>query len=187
MTETARIEPLFTPEQIEARIQELAMEIIALRPEAREAEGLLMVGPLKGAVVFMSDLARALSELGIRVDLSFMKLSSYGAGTKSSGTVVLGHDIDMEVAGRHVLLVDDIIDTGRTIAFAQDYLTARSPQSVTTVLLLDKPSRRVVDAPYDLAGFVIEDLFVLGFGTDLNQRYRELPFIGVRISDEGSS
>ena len=187
MTETARIEPLFTADQIQARIRELAREVVSLRPEAREAEGLLMVGPLKGAVVFMSDLARALSDLGVRVDLSFMKLSSYGAGTESSGTVVLGHDIDMEVAGRHVLLVDDIIDTGRTIAFAHDYLAARSPQSVTTVLLLDKPSRRVVDAPYDLAGFVIEDLFVLGFGTDLNQRYRELPFIGVRISDEGSS
>jgi len=81
-----------------------------------------------------------------------------------------------------VLLVDDIIDTGRTIAFAQEYLTARGPKSMTTVLLLDKPSRRVVHVPFELAGFRIEDLFVLGYGTDLDQRYRELPFIGVRVS-----
>ena len=178
----SRIEPLFSAEQIHNRIAELAAEIIELRPEAREPDGLLMVGPLKGAVVFMADLARALSRLGIRVDLSFIGLSSYGAGTESSGTVVLGQDVDMDVAGRHVLLVDDIIDTGRTIAFAQEYLTARGPKSMTTVLLLDKPSRRVVHVPFELAGFRIEDLFVLGYGTDLDQRYRELPFIGVRVS-----
>jgi len=182
MSESARIVPLFVEDQIRARIEELAAEIVQVRPEALAPEGLVMVGPLKGAVVFMSDLARALSRLGVRVDLSFMKLSSYGAGTESTGKVVLGQDVDMEVSGRHVLLVDDIIDTGRTIAFAQEYLGARSPQSITTVLLLDKPSRRVVEVPYDLAGFVIEDLFVLGFGTDLDQRYRELPFIGVRQS-----
>ena len=180
MSVTARIEPLFDAEEIHHRIAGLASEILALRPEAKSPEGLLMVGPLKGAVVFMSDLARALSRLGVRVDMSFMKLSSYGGGTESTGTVVLEQDVDMDVAGRHVLLVDDIIDTGRTIAFAQKYLAERNPQSVTTVLLLDKPARRVVDVPYDLAGFVIEDLFVLGFGTDLDQRYRELPFIGVR-------
>ena len=180
MSHSPHIEPLFDAEQIQARIDGLAEEIIALRPESLHPDGLLMVGPLKGAVVFMADLARALSRRGVRVDLSFMKLSSYGAGTESSGRVVLGQDVDMEVAGRHVLLVDDIIDTGRTIAFAQEYLQARDPESLTTVLLLDKPARRVVEAPYDLAGFVIEDLFVLGFGTDLDQRHRELPFIGVR-------
>ena len=180
MKETVHIEPLFTAEQIQARIAELAQEIADLCPAALEPGGLLMVGPLKGAVVFQCDLARALSCLGVRVDLSFMKLSSYGAGTESSGTVVLDQDVDMDVAGRHVLLVDDIIDTGRTIAFAQEYLAERHPESLTTVLLLDKPARRVVDVPYDLAGFVIDDLFVLGFGTDLDQQYRELPYIGVR-------
>jgi hypoxanthine phosphoribosyltransferase len=180
------IDPLFDAGQIQRRINELAAEIIQLRPEALESDGLLMVGPLKGAVVFMSDLARALSRHAVRVDLSFMKLSSYGAETESSGTVVLGSDVDMDIAGRHVLLVDDIIDTGRTIAFAQAYLSERNPKTMTTVLLLDKPSRRVVDVPYDLAGFVIEDLFVLGFGTDLDQRFRELPFIGVRRSPSAS-
>jgi hypoxanthine phosphoribosyltransferase len=180
MSVETRIEPLFDEAEIRHRIAGLAVEVLSLKPEARSPEGLLMVGPLKGAVVFMADLARALSRLGVRVDMSFMKLSSYGAGTESAGTVSLDQDVDMEVSGRHVLLVDDIIDTGRTIAFAQAYLAERSPLSVTTVLLLDKPARRVVEAPYDLAGFVIEDLFVLGFGTDLDQRYRELPFIGVR-------
>jgi len=181
---SSRIDPLFTADQIRDRIEELAAEIVALRPQAHAPEGLLMVGPLKGAVVFMADLARALSRRGIRVDLSFVGLASYGEGTESSGQVKLYQDVDMDVRGRHVLLVDDIIDTGRTIAFAQKLLVDRAPASLLTVLLLDKPSRRVVDAPYDLAGFVIEDLFVLGFGTDLNQRYRELPYLGVRTASE---
>jgi hypoxanthine phosphoribosyltransferase len=175
-----QLEILFSEEQIRRRVEELATEVLAFRPEVLEPHGLLMVGPLKGAAIFMADLSRALSRLGVRVDLSFMKLSSYGAGTESSGTVLLGQDVDMDVEGRHVLLVDDIIDTGRTMEYARDYLLERRPASLTMAALLDKPSRRAVDAECDLVGFEIEDRFVLGYGTDLDQRFRELPYIGVK-------
>ncbi len=171
--------PLFTADQIAARVAELAAEIDAALPHGARGDGLLLVGPLKGAVMLVADLARALSRRGLRVDLCFVTLSSYGAGTESSGTVTMTADLDMPVAGRHVLLVDDIVDTGRTFDFALRLLANRDPASIRTVALLDKPSRRVVDVQLDHVGFPIEDLFVIGYGTDLDQRYRELPDVRV--------
>ena len=172
-------EVLFSRSQIDARILSLASEISAAHATKWGESGVVMVGPLKGAVVFMADLSRALSDQGLRVDLSFIRLSSYGAGTVSSGQVVLGDDVDMDVVGRDVILVDDIIDTGGTLAFAQEYLAERRPRSVITVAFLDKPARREIEVKVDHVGFEIPDLFVIGYGTDLDQRYRELPYIGV--------
>ena len=171
---------LFSQQQISARVGSLATEIVSQWPACQAEDGIVMVGPLKGAVVFMADLARALSSLGVRVDLAFMKLSSYGAGTVSSGSVTMEHAVDMDVSARHVLLIDDIIDTGRTLDFARRELDRAGPASTFIVSFLDKPSRRVVEVPVDLVGFTIEDVFVLGYGTDLDQRYRELPYVGVR-------
>ena len=166
---------LFSAERIARRIDELAADL------AREAppEGFAVVGPLKGAVMLIADLARALRRHGVPVTLDFLGLSSYGAGTVSSGTVLLLHDLSHPVAGRHVLLVDDIVDTGRTLRFAREHLLGKKPASLRTLVLLDKPSRRVVEVQVEHVGFDIPDLFVVGYGTDLDQAYRDLDFVGV--------
>lgn len=173
------VQILFSADVLARRIQELAAEIAAALPPEARADGLVVVGPLKGCVVFMVDLVRALSAHLVRVEIDFLGLSSYGAGTVSSGVVTLTHDLRHEVGGRHVLLVDDIIDTGRTLHFAQGHLRACQPASLTTAALLDKPSRRVVQVAVEHIGFEIEDIFVIGYGTDHNERYRELPYVGV--------
>lgn len=179
MAERPHIDTLFSAEAIALRVDELAAEIAAGLPPEAHAEGLVAVGPLKGCVVFLVDLVRALSRHLPRVELDFLGLSSYGAATESSGVVTLTHDLRHDVCGRHVLLVDDIVDTGRTLQFAQAHLDAKGPASRTTAVLLDKPSRRVVDVLVEHRGFVIEDVFVIGYGTDFGERYRELPFVGV--------
>ncbi|MBT3218886.1 MAG: hypoxanthine phosphoribosyltransferase [Proteobacteria bacterium] len=179
MGKTTRIEDFLSEEAIQTRVSALAAEIFAALPREAREQGVIMIGPLKGAVVFMADLARALSRLDLPLALDFLKLSSYGAGTVSSGEVVLDHDLSMDIGGRHVLLVDDIVDTGRTIDFAQKHLHQLNPASVTTALLLDKPSRRQVVVKVDHVGFEIPDRFVVGYGTDFDQLYRELPFVGV--------
>ncbi len=166
---------LFTAAQIAARVHALAAEIAAAVPATAHAEGLVVVGPLKGCLVFQADLLRALSAHLPWLECDHLGLASYGAGTESSGTVQLLSDLRHPVAGRHVLLVDDIVDTGRTLAFAQAHLQALGPASLRTATLLDKPSRRVVEVPVEHVGFAIEDVFVLGYGTDLAERYRELP------------
>jgi hypoxanthine phosphoribosyltransferase len=112
--------------------------------------------------------------------MDFLELSSYGAGTTSSGVIEVKKHLSDPITGRHVLLVDDIIDTGRTLAWAREHILSLSPASLRIAAFLDKPSRRVVEVPVDHVGFEIEDLFVLGYGADLAQRYRELPFIGVK-------
>ena len=166
---------LITRDQIARRNQELAREIAAAVPGSE----LVIVGPLKGATTFMADLSRALFDEGMAVQLDYMALSSYGDGTVSSGTVKMAMDLSMELKGRHVLLVDDIADTGRTLAFARERVLAREPASLRIAVVLDKPSRRLVEVPLDFVGFEIPDLFVLGYGADLAQRYRELPHIAV--------
>jgi len=166
---------LFSANQIAARVHELAVEIANALPTDANTEGLILVGPLKGCLVFQADLMRALQPHVPWLECDFLGLSSYGGGTESSGTVTLRSDLGSSVQGRHVLLVDDIVDTGRTLAFAQAHLLAKQPASLRTATLLDKPARRVVPVPVEHVGFAIEDVFVLGYGTDLAERYRELP------------
>jgi len=170
---------LIPAERIAARVVALAGEIAAALDPAARAEGLLVVGPLKGSVIFMADLVRALHAHLDHVEIDFLGLSSYGAGTTSTGTVTLDGEPRHPVAGRHVLLVDDIVDTGRTLAFAQGWLRDQGVASLRTCTLLDKPARRVVPVPVEHVGFEIEDVFVVGYGTDYAERHRELPYIGV--------
>ena len=170
---------LITAQDIHTRVHALAAEIAAALPPGVKEEGLVLVGPLKGALVFGADLLRALHPHVEHLEIDFLGLASYGTGTTSSGEVVLSHDLRHSVTGRHVLLIDDIVDTGRTLAFAQAHLTAKAPASLTTATLLDKPSRRVIEVPVEHVGFVIEDVFVVGYGTDFAERYRELPYLGI--------
>ncbi|AGL01913.1 hypoxanthine phosphoribosyltransferase [Desulfoscipio gibsoniae] len=137
---------------------------------------LLMVGILKGAVVFMADLARAMN-IDVRID--FMAVSSYGASSKSTGVVRILKDLDKSIENCHVLIVEDIVDTGLTLNYLLDILQARNPASVRICTLLDKPSRREVNVPVDYNGFAIPDKFVVGYGLDYNEKYRHLPEIYV--------
>ncbi|WP_347491361.1 hypoxanthine phosphoribosyltransferase [Desulfoscipio sp. XC116] len=137
---------------------------------------LLMVGILKGAVVFMADLIR---NMNIDVRIDFMAVSSYGASNKSTGEVRILKDLDKSVEQRHVLIIEDIVDTGLTLSYLLEILKARDPAGVHICTLLDKPSRREVNVPVDYNGFVIPDEFVVGYGLDYNEKYRHLPEICV--------
>src|SRR6476659_11171968 len=158
---------------IQARVRELAAEIDADYPAD---EGLHLVCVLKGGFVFMADLVRA---MGPRVTLDFMAVSSYATGTKSSGEVRMLKDLDSGLEGRHVIIIEDIVDTGLTLTYLQDILRARAPKSLKTACLLSKPSRRKVDVAVDYVGFTIEDRFVVGYGLDYAEQYRNLPHIAV--------
>ena len=163
---------MFSKEQIERRIGELAAQL------SREYEGKtpLMVGILKGSIMFYADLLRAMT---IPVEMDFMAISSYGAGAKSSGEVKLIKDLDRKIEGRHVIIVEDIIDSGYTLSYLKRMLYSRRPESVKICALLDKYSRRVVPIEADYKGFDCEDEFVVGFGLDYAVRYRNLPYIGI--------
>lgn len=173
--------PLFDETAISLRIGSLAQEIAAHMPT-----DFLIVGLLKGSFVFVADLMRALHAQGLSPQVEFMRLSSYGLGTISAGEVHLLGDIPGDVAGRAVLLVDDIVDTGHSLAYAIALLQRRGVTSITTCALLDKPSRREVAVPVDFIGFTIDDLFVAGYGIDYAERFRELPHI-VTVSDGGKA
>jgi hypoxanthine phosphoribosyltransferase len=163
---------LLSTSEIQERIGTLAAEI------ARDVEGadsLHLVCVLKGAFVFLADLVRALP---IPCTLDFMAVSSYAAGTTTTGEVRLLKDLDVALNGRHVLIVEDIVDTGITLTYLQDILRARGPRTLRTACLLSKPSRRKVDVPVDFVGFTIEDRFVVGYGLDYNEQHRGLPYIG---------
>ena len=160
-----------TAEAIQERVHSLAQEI-----RADHADGVHLVCVLKGAFVFLSDLSRALPG---DCTLDFMALSSYGQSTKSSGQVQLLKDLDTHLEGRHVVIVEDIVDTGLTLTYLQDILRARSPRTLRTACLLSKPSRRKIDVKVEYIGFTIEDKFVVGYGLDYGEKYRNLPFIGV--------
>jgi len=164
---------LFDAETIARRVEELAAAIAAALP----AE-FTLVGLLKGAFVFTADLVRALDRAGMRPRVEFLQVSSYGLGTESSGTVKVIGEMPSSIAGRPVLLVDDIQDTGRTLLFTRDLLLQHGASRVWTCALLDKPSRRVVDIQPDFVGFEIPDLFVVGYGIDWAERFRHLPWIG---------
>jgi hypoxanthine phosphoribosyltransferase len=170
----AAIASLFDEEAVTRRVRELAAAIVAGLPPR-----FTLVGLLKGSFVFVADLARALSRAGCSPRVEFMRVSSYGGGTTSSGIVSLMGDAPAGVRGEPVLLIDDIQDTGRTLAFTRAFLLERGAARVWTCTLLDKPSRReVVADEVDFVGFAIPDVFVVGYGIDYAERYRELPYIG---------
>lgn len=168
-----RVEVIFPPEEIAERIELLARDIAAagLAP-------LLVVAVLKGSFVFAADLIRALHRAGLQPEVDFITLSSYRKSTRSSGVVEILRDIETEVAGRNVLIVDDILEFGRTLAFAKDLVAARGAAKVMTCVLLDKHARRAVNIMADFKAFDCPEVFVVGYGMDIGHRYRELPFVG---------
>ena len=165
------MQALIAADDIQRRVRELAAEISRDHPL-----GVHLIGVLKGACIFLSDLARALE---CDVTMDFIAVSSYGSSTKSSGQVRLLKDLDTSLEGRYVLIVEDIVDTGLTLTYLQEILKARAPRSLRTACLLSKPSRREVDVTVDYIGFTIEDRFVVGYGLDHHERYRQLPYIAV--------
>jgi hypoxanthine phosphoribosyltransferase len=168
---------LIEAEGIQARIRELAAEIERDYPAGEEIH---LVGVLKGGFVFMADLIRAMSA---RVTLDFIAVSSYAQSTRSSGEVRLLKDLDSGLEGRHVIIVEDIVDTGLTLTYLQDILRARAPKSLKTACLLSKPSRRLANVKVDYVGFTIADKFVVGYGLDYAEKYRNLAHIAVLDGD----
>ncbi len=164
---------LLSTERIQRRVRELGEEIARDYPPDVD---LHLVCVLKGAFMFLGDLIRALDR---PVTIDFMAVSSYAKGTTSSGEVRLVKDLDTGLQGRNVVIVEDIVDTGLTLSYLQEILRARAPRSLRTACLLNKPSRRVVDVDVDYIGFTIEDRFVVGYGLDYGEKYRNLPYIMV--------
>ncbi len=173
-----KIEILFSSGDIASRNNELAEEISKdMGPD------ILVIAVLKGSFVFAADLIRALHHAGVRPQIDFMALSSYGDKSISSGTVVITRDIVDTVKGRKVLLIDDILESGRTMEFAANELLERGAETVKTCLMLDKKGKRVVNFEADFVGFDCPDLFVIGYGLDYAHYYRELPYIGHIVSE----
>ncbi len=164
---------LFTAQQLQDRVHDLASEIAAQMPPET-----ILVALLKGSFIFAADLVRSLHRTGMKPQIDFMTLRSYGKGTESSGKVDIVQDITEEVAGRPILLVDDILESGRTLAFARNLLMARGAAEVKVVCLLEKPGKLKAAIETDFLGFTVPDRFVVGYGLDYAGYYRELPFIG---------
>jgi hypoxanthine phosphoribosyltransferase len=162
---------LISAEQLQDRVAEMAAQIRADYPE-----NLHLIAVLKGAFVFMSDLVRHMEG---SVSMDFMAVSSYAKGTTSSGEVRLTKDLDTSLDGKDVLIVEDIVDTGLTLTYLQDILRARNPRRLRTACLLSKPSRRKVDVKVEYIGFTIDDHFVVGYGLDFAEQFRNLPYIGL--------
>lgn len=163
---------LIDAEEIAHRVQELGQQISA----DHQGQKLVVIGILKGAVVFLSDLIRHIT---VPLEVDFMAISSYGAATQTSGVVQLLKDLDRPIEGEHVLIVEDIIDSGLTLSYLYQLLKSRNPASLRTAVLLDKPERRQTEFTPDYVGFTIPDMFVIGYGLDYNHRHRELPYVGV--------
>ncbi len=168
------VRTLFSEAEIAERNETLAAEIRDARPE-----NLLIVAILKGSFVFAADLIRALHRVGLSPEVDFMTLSSYRKSTTSTGLVEVLRDVEVHVEGRDVLLIDDILESGRTLAFAKDLLSARGARRVLSCVLLEKPSKRAVQIKADFIGFTCPDHFVVGYGMDVAHAFRELPFVGV--------
>ena len=171
------IEVLVTKEDVEERISEMADEI----NRAYAGKSLYLVCVLKGGAFFMCELAK---HLNMPVSLDFMSVSSYGSATKSSGVVKIVKDLDEPIKDKDVLVVEDIVDSGRTLSYLMEMLRDRGPKSLHLCTLLDKPERRVVEVNVDYTGFQIPDKFVVGYGLDYDQHYRNLPYIGVVEFDD---
>lgn len=166
------VEVLLTEEEVDARIQAIGEQI------SRDYQGkqVHLICVLKGGSFFLCELAKRIS---VPVSLDFMSVSSYGSDTKSSGVVKIVKDLDDSIKGKDVLVVEDIVDSGRTLSYLLEMLQDRGPESLRLCTLLDKPERRVVDVKVDYTGFQIPDEFVVGYGLDYDQRYRNLPYIGI--------
>ena len=167
-----KIRVLISEEEVDAKIAEIGKQISD--DYAGESVHLLCI--LKGSVFFTCELAKRIT---VPVSLDFMSVSSYGDGTKSSGIVKIAKDLDETIEGKNVIVIEDIIDSGRTLHYLLDVLQKRNPKSMKLCTLLDKPDRRVVDVKVDYTGFAIPDEFVVGYGLDYAQKYRNLPYIGV--------
>jgi hypoxanthine phosphoribosyltransferase len=172
------INVLFDAETLAERNDALANEIAK-----NGADNLLVIAILKGSFIFAADLVRSLHRAGMSPEIEFITLSSYGTDTKSSGTVRIVRDIESDVAGRNVLLIDDILESGRTISFAKEMMLKRGAASAQIAVLLDKTGKRTADIKADYVGFECPDYFVVGYGMDVAHAYRELPFVGV-VADE---
>lgn len=163
---------LITAQEISDKIKEVGAQIT----EDYKGKDILMIGILKGSVTFMADIMR---EIGVHTELDFMSVSSYGSAVKSSGVVKINKDLDVPLQGRDVLIVEDILDSGLTLSYLRELLRDRNPASIKIVTLLNKPARRVADIQPDYCCFEIPDEFAVGYGLDYNERYRNLPYVGV--------
>jgi hypoxanthine phosphoribosyltransferase len=170
---TNEVEVIFSAEAIAKRLGELAAEI-----KARRFDRLLVVAVLKGSFVFAADLIRAMHRSGMAPEVDFLTLSSYKKSRSSSGRVEILRDLDLSVEGRNILLIDDVLDSGRTLVFAKDLISARGARSIVTCVLLDKKVARAVNVAADFRAFECPDEFVVGYGMDVAHRFRELPFVG---------
>ncbi|MBP3872756.1 MAG: hypoxanthine phosphoribosyltransferase [Lachnospiraceae bacterium] len=170
MKETVRV--LIPEDKVDERIAQLGEQI----SQDYAGKQVHLIGILKGSIFFICELAKRIT---VPVTMDFMSVSSYGAGTKSSGVVKLIKDLDESIVGKDVLVVEDIIDSGRTLSYLLQNLSSRHPASIRLCTMLDKPERREVDVDVDYQGFRIPDEFVVGYGLDYDQRYRNLPYIGV--------
>lgn len=166
----------FSGDELQNKVREIGAQI------TRDYEGKdpLFVGVLKGSFVFMADLMRAVD---LYCDIDFMAVSSYGSGTTTTGAVKINKDLSYNVEGRHIILIEDILDSGVTLSYLKKYIEARKPASVRICTLLDKPARRRADIHADYVGFECPDAFIVGYGLDYAERYRNLPYIGVLKSD----
>lgn len=167
-----QVNVLLSEEEVDARIKEIGEQI----SKDYEGKQIHMICVLKGGTFFMCELAKRIT---VPVSLDFMAVSSYGGDTKSSGVVKIVKDLDEAIQGKDVLVVEDIVDSGRTLSYLMEMLRDRKPASLRLCTLLDKPDRRVVQVPVDYTGFSIPDEFVVGYGLDYDQRYRNLPYIGI--------
>ncbi len=172
-----KIRVMYSEEEVTTRIQEIANQI----NHDFEGKEVHLIGILRGGSFFMCDLAKRIT---LPVTIDFMSASSYGMSTTSSGVVKIVKDLEESIVGRNVIVVEDIIDTGRTLSFLLEMLRERGPESLKLCTLLNKPDRRVVDVTIDYNGYTIPDEFVVGYGLDYAQRYRNLPYIGVVEFDE---
>ena len=163
---------LYSEEQIKARVQELGDALY----EQFKGRNPLFLGVLKGSCIFMADIVRACQ---IKSDIEFIAVSSYQNGTSSSGVVQITHDLQQDITDREIIVIEDILDSGNTLYFLKNYFMTKGAKSVTVVTLLDKPSRRVKPVKADMAGFEVPDEFVVGYGLDYAQQYRNMPYIGV--------
>jgi len=166
------IQPIISEAEIRQKVEELGRQIKA----DYSGKELVLVGLLKGVYPFFADLARAID---LDFQVCFMRVSSYGLGLASSGDVKILYDVDISISKKNVLIVEDIIDTGQTLAMVLEHLKAQSPASIRICTLLDKPSKRIIEVPVDYVGFSIKDLFVVGYGLDAKEMFRNLPYIGI--------
>jgi hypoxanthine phosphoribosyltransferase len=179
MTGTITVNTLYTAEELARRNTELAAEIARV-----EYDRLLVVAILSGSFVFAADLIRSLHEAGMAPEIEFLQLSSYRSGMASSGQVEIVRDLDSDVRGRDVLLIDDNLESGRTLAYAKDLIAARGATRVFSCVLLEKPGLRAVQIDADFIGFDCPDKFVVGYGMDVAHAYRQLPYVGVVEREE---